>query len=117
LAECREIAAAIELVTPLLREKNTPDVLHFLGTTHSQISNIQLAKKYLVALVKVAPRSAISWLTLAAIQPFSESDELYAKITSMQKQFANDQSKYNAPFWFALGKASLDVKNTQKSLN
>lgn len=113
LAECREITAAIELVTPLLKEKNTPDVLHFLGTTHSQIGNIELAKKYLVEVVKVAPKSAISWLTLAAIHPFSENDELYAQITLMQKQFANDQSTHNAPFWFALGKASLDVKDDQ----
>lgn len=115
LAECREISAAIELVTPLLQENNTPDVLHFLGTTHSQIGNIDLAKKYLVALVKVAPKSAISWLTLAAIHTFSIDDELYAQITSMQKQLEHDQSPNNAPFWFALGKAELDVKNDQQA--
>lgn len=115
LAECREIDAAIELVTPLLQEHNTPDVWHFLGTTHSQIGNIDLAKKYLVALVKVAPKSAISWLTLAAIHTFSTDDDLYLQITSMQKQLEHDQSPNNAPFWFALGKAELDVKNDQQA--
>tara|TARA_R110000744_G_scaffold58544_1_gene122208 strand:- start:126 stop:1688 length:1563 start_codon:yes stop_codon:yes gene_type:complete len=117
LAECREIKSAIELVNPLLQEKNTPDVLHFLGTTHSQIGNIELAKKYLVELVKVAPKSAISWLTLAAIHQFSENDELYTQITTMQKQFEHDKSTHNAPFWFALGKAALDVKNEQQAFD
>ena len=115
LAECREIAAAIELVRPLLKDKNTPDILHFLGTAYSQIGNIDLAKKYLIALVKIAPKSAISWLTLAAIHHFSADDELYAQITSMQKQLKNDHSAQNAPYWFALGKASLDVKNEQQA--
>ena len=117
LAECREIEAAIELVNPLLQEKNTPDVLHFLGTTHSQIGNIELAKKYLVELVKVAPKSAISWLTLAAIHQFSENDELYTQITAVQQQLEHDKSAHNAPFWFALGKAELDVKNEHQAFD
>lgn len=115
LAECREIPAAIELVSPLLQKQHTPELLHFLGTTHSQIGNLELAKKYLVELLKIAPKSAISWLTLAAIHPFTADDELYAQISTVQKQLEHDQSPHNAPFWFALGKAALDVKNEHQA--
>jgi tetratricopeptide (TPR) repeat protein len=117
LAECREIKPAIALVTPLLTKQATPDVLHFLGTTHSQIGNLELAKKYLIELIKVTQTSAISWLTLAAIYKFTSDDELYIQLNSLQKEFNKDQSMQSAPYWFALGKAALDVKNNQDAFS
>lgn len=117
LAECREIEAAIALVTPLLATQASPDVLHFLGTIHSQIGNLELAEEHLTALIKVTKTSAISWLTLAAIHKFTLDDQLYIQLTSLQKQFENENSLQTAPYWFALGKSSLDVKNEQQAFS
>lgn len=117
LAECREIEAAIALVTPILKIKTTPDVLHFLGTTHSQIGNVEIAKEYLVKLIEIAPKYAISWLTLAAIHKFANSDSIHVAITSIQKHFDSDNSTQNAPYWFALGKASMDLKDEKQAFS
>lgn len=115
LAECREIKSAIALVTPLLKGNVTPDILHFLGTTHSQIGNIELAKKYLVELINIVPTSAISWLTLAAVHTFSENDPLYQHISDLKEQLEQAPKAQHAPYWFALGKAALDIKDSQQA--
>jgi tetratricopeptide (TPR) repeat protein len=115
LAECREISTAINLVTPLLTEQKSPDILHFLGTVHSQIGNLDLAKQYLVELLEIAPKAAISWLTLAAIHTFKAEDELYQQLMSLTAFFKNNNKAHDAPYWFALGKAALDVNEANKA--
>ncbi len=116
LAECRQVKEAIELVSPLLKGQPTPDILHFLGTTHSQIGNIEIAKEFLIKLLDIVPKSAISWLTLSAIYKFQLNDEIYSKITSIKHDFNNNKTQ-SAPFWFALGKAELDVNNSEKAFS
>ena len=116
-AECREVSAGISLVKPLIDKENTPDVLHFLGTAYSQIGEFDLAKKYLTSLIKDVPQIAISWLTLAAIHTFTAEDELYKKLISSKQLFVDKKRSHNAPFWFALGKAQLDVKNENEAFN
>ena len=109
LAEMREVDSAISLVKPLLDQNRTPEVLHFLGTTYAQIGQIELAKKYLVELLNIAPNSAISWLTLSAIHKFKDDDALFSKLSANK-----NQENQPAPYWFALGKAYLDL-NDEKS--
>lgn len=116
LAECRQVNAAIDLVMPLLHDNVTPDVLHFLGTTQSQIGNLELASQYLIKLLNIAPISAISWLTLSAIHKFNRNDDLYRKISSLKHKF-DKTSPQSAPYWFALGKAELDLNNSEKAFS
>jgi tetratricopeptide (TPR) repeat protein len=117
LAECGKIERAIELVKPLINKDTTPDILHFLGTTYSQIGEIELAKKYLNELLKLAPKSAISWLTLAAIHKFSSDDDLYTNILSIQSHMKSDNRTHTAPYWFALGKVFMDTKQADKAFS
>lgn len=104
LAEIRQTDTAINMVLPLLKRNKTPEVLHFLGTVYSQIGQMTLAKKYLIELLEKNPNSWISWLTLSAIHQFSEQEPLFTQLNAIQ----NTQTQ--APlYWFALGKACLDV--------
>jgi len=106
LAEIRDINAAIALVKPLLDKQRTPQVLHFLGTTYSQIGQIDLAKNYLSELLTIAPNSEITWLTFASIYKFEENDNFHKKLISI-----SNVKNISPPYWFALGKSYLDVKN------
>ncbi|WP_441002941.1 tetratricopeptide repeat-containing sulfotransferase family protein [Pseudocolwellia agarivorans] len=104
LAEIRQVDAAINMVLPLLETNRTPEVLHFLGTVYTQVGEVKLAKKYLIELLEKNPDSGISWLTLSAIHHFDEQDPLFEKLSTIQ----NTQTQV-APYWFALGKACLDI--------
>ncbi|XPF93494.1 tetratricopeptide repeat-containing sulfotransferase family protein [Colwellia sp. RE-S-Sl-9] len=104
LAEIRQADTAINMVLPLLEKNRTPDVLHFLGTVYTQIGQVDLAKKYLIELLEKKPNSGISWLTLSAIHHFDEQEALFTQLNVIQ----NTQTQV-APYWFALGKACLDI--------
>jgi len=104
LAEIKQIYEAIALVTPLLKKHRSPEVLHFLGTSYSQIGEIDLAKKYLTELLDMTPNSSISWLTIAAIHKFEKNDNLFSNLISSKSAQAK------APlYWFSSGKAYLDI--------
>ena len=106
LAEIRQVDTAINMVLPLLETNRTPEVLHFLGTVYTQVGEVELAKKYLTELLQVNPNSGISWLTLSALHHFNEQDSMFSQLNAIQ----DSQSKV-PPYWFALGKASLDMGN------
>ncbi|WP_426359609.1 tetratricopeptide repeat-containing sulfotransferase family protein [Pseudocolwellia sp. HL-MZ19] len=106
LAEIRQADAAINMVLPLLEKSRTSDVLHFLGTVYTQVGQVELAEKYLTELLEKSPNSGISWLTLSAIHHFNEQEALFTQLNAIQ----NTQTKV-PPYWFALGKACLDIGN------
>jgi len=117
LAEAGRVQEAIELV-----ESNS-DVLsditksHFLGTAYSQTGQLTEAQKHLALSIEKNPHIGISWLTLAAIHQFKKNDKTLHKLKELEPDFkGGDDIQNHIPYWFALGKALLDIGNKSEAL-
>jgi tetratricopeptide (TPR) repeat protein len=110
LAEAGRVQEAIELV-----ESNANVLLditksHFLGTAYSQTGQLAEAHKHLEFCIKKNPHIGISWLTLAAIHSFDKNDKIFKQLEQLEQNFIGGNDVQNhIPYWFALGKALLDI--------
>jgi len=115
-AESGKIMEAIELLAPIAKQTNSISVHHFLGTAYSQIGKIELALTHLRAALKTNPLVGISWLTLVALKTFTEQDEELIQLERLENKMrvGNDQQN-QIPYWFAYGKALLDIGNEEQA--
>ncbi|MFT5003471.1 MAG: tetratricopeptide (TPR) repeat protein [Flavobacteriales bacterium] len=116
-AEAGRVQEAIELV-----ESNSdilPEITksHFLGTAYSQTGQFTEAHKHLALSIEKNPNIGISWLTLAAIHHFEKNDKILQKLEKMEPHFIGGNDIQNhIPYWFALGKALLDIDSKSVAL-
>jgi tetratricopeptide (TPR) repeat protein len=117
LGEAGRVDEAITLIesnSDVLLEINR---LHFLGTAYSQVGKLPEAYKNLDLSIKINPRIGISWLTLAAIYNFDEDDSKLKQLEQLEPHFrGGDDIQNHIPYWFAYGKALLDIDKKNDSL-
>lgn len=109
-AETGKISQAITLFTANNTSDDSISGHHFLGTTYSQIGEIDLAISHLKTVLQKNPLLGISWLTLASLIRFTRDDEYLATLSAIENKMriGNDQQN-QIPYWFAFGKALLDI--------
>ena len=115
-AEANRHKQAIDIVEPFIKANiNASSLFHFLGTTYSQLGELDKAKYFLQKSITDTPTLGISWLTLAAIHKFSTEDELFVTLKKLENKITGNNLQTDIPYWFALGKALLDINELEEA--
>ncbi len=113
-AEANRPQKAINIVEPFLTANiQSANLFHFLGTTYSQLGENEKALFFLKNALKLTPNLGIGWLTLATIYKFTPNDQYITKLAQLESEISGDNLQTDIPYWFAYGKALLDLNEVE----
>ena len=116
-AEAGKIQQAISLISPIKDTTQSIAIHHFLGTVFSQVGEIEQAIKHLNITLKKNPLLGISWLTLSALKTFTKDSDEFETLTAIESKMRQGNDQQNQiPYWFAYGKALLDIGDEELAL-
>lgn len=109
-AEIGRFHRAIELARPFLKtQPEDPSLNHLLGTVYQQLGEPETALEHLARVLKTAPLSGISWLTLAAQHRFESDDPLLLELQRLGPSMMGTEAPNRCQYHYAYGKALLDI--------
>jgi tetratricopeptide (TPR) repeat protein len=116
-AEAGKIQQAIALISPIKDTTQSIAIHHFLGTVFSQVGEIEQAINHLKITLKKNPLLGISWLTLSALITFTKNCPEFETLTAIESKMRQGNDQQNQiPYWFAYGKALLDIGDEELAL-
>lgn len=117
-AEAGKIQQAIALISPIKDSTQSIAIHHFLGTVFSQVGEIDNAIKHLHITLKKNPLLGISWLTLSALITFTKNSPEFETLIAIESKMRQGNDQQNQiPYWFAYGKALLDIGDEEQALS
>lgn len=115
LAESGQFNEALSLLTPFASEaKHSAPLAHLLGTLYSQQGDAASANQYFNQALAIWPNSGKTWLSLFALAKVNHQDLL--NINSVEKQIESADALSQASYYYAKGKAYVDVKNSAEAV-
>ncbi|WP_206483205.1 sulfotransferase [Thalassotalea sp. G2M2-11] len=115
-AEAGKIHQAIALMESSATQHYSIAANHFLGTAYSQVGQIELSLKHLRLALSQNPLLGISWLTLSALKKFTIEDKEFKSLQALEVKMRQGNDLQNQiPYWFAYGKALLDVDKEEQA--
>lgn len=111
IAEVGYIEDGLKLIAPLAARDTNPALHHFVGMVQSQMGEKEAADKSLRYVLQQWPTSGHTWLMLAAMKKFKKGDPDLAQIKKTRTSMRNVPLPVQIPYYYALGKALLDVKD------
>ena len=117
-AEAGKVQQAIDLIASIKDSTQSIAIHHFLGTVYSQVGEVEQAIKHLNITLKKNPLLGISWLTLSALITFTENSKEFETLKTIEVKMRQGNDQQNQiPYWFAFGKALLDIGDEEQALS
>jgi tetratricopeptide (TPR) repeat protein len=89
-------------------QKNSPILLHFLGTISGEQGDFVAAEDFYRRALAVAPHLLQTWFALAMVKTFSENDPDLVAMERQRPQASGYGGELNARFLYGLAKAYRD---------
>lgn len=116
-AETGRFEEALSLLIPFAEKQENISINHLLGTIYSQVGKKELALLHCRKALIKNPMLGITWLSLAALKRFTPEDRELETLRAMESRVTGDDVQNDIPYWYAFGKALLDIGENEQAFD
>ncbi len=96
------------------QDRNHPAILHFQGTTATQMGDFVKAEDLLKRAIAISP-APVQWIALSVAKKFTPGDPDIVAMEALIPRVGKAPPEVRAQLFYALGKAYDDIKDTTKA--